>query len=106
MIKVTLSKKKIKRDQFVESACETARLNLHRFKASASYAVDEIKNELFSSPEVLVEVTVRTKDNSKTCPKCSSKLTVKTAQKGKNKGNNFLACSSFPKCRYVQEVKV
>jgi hypothetical protein len=98
--------KQIKRDQFVESACETARLKLHRFKASASYAVEEIKNELFSAPEVLVEVTASANDNSKTCPKCSSKLTVKTAQKGKNKGNNFLACSSFPKCRYTQEVEV
>ncbi|MFT6779361.1 MAG: ssDNA-binding Zn-finger/Zn-ribbon topoisomerase 1 [Paraglaciecola sp.] len=98
--------KQIKRDQFVESACETARLKLHRFKASASYAVDEIKNELFSAPEVLVQVTASAKDNSETCPKCSSELTVKTAKKGKNKGNDFLACSSFPKCRYTREVEL
>ena len=68
--------------------------------------MDEIKNELFSAHEVLVELTASAKDNSKTCPKCSSELTVKTAQKGKNKRNNFLACSSFPKCRYIQEVDV
>ena len=60
--------KKIKRDLFVESTCKTARLKLHRFKAAASYAVDEVKNELFAAPEVLVEVTASEKGESKTCP--------------------------------------
>jgi hypothetical protein len=98
--------KQIKRDEFVESACETARLKLHRFKASASYAVDEIKKELFHTSEVLEEITASVKPNNKACPKCSSELTVKTTQKGKNKGNNFLACRSFPKCRYTEEMEV
>ena len=98
--------KQIKRDEFVESACKTAGLKLHRFKASASYAVDEIKKELFPATEVLADVTAPEKNDNKICPKCSSELTVKTAQKGKNKGNDFLACSSYPKCRYTEEVEV
>ena len=36
------------------------------------------------------------------CPKCGSKLILRTARKGANAGNQFYGCSSFPKCRYTQ----
>lgn len=36
------------------------------------------------------------------CPKCDSELVKRVAKKGVNKGNEFLGCSSFPKCRYIQ----
>lgn len=36
------------------------------------------------------------------CPRCGSKLVLRTAKKGANAGNLFYGCSSFPKCRYVQ----
>ena len=98
--------KQIKRDEFVESACATAGLKLHRFKASSTYTVEQIKKELFPVTEVNFESTYSVETKSQTCPKCSSELIVKTAQKGKNKGNDFLACSSFPKCRYTEEVRV
>ena len=98
-------KKQMIRDEFVELSCETAHLKLHRFKASATYSVEEIKSKIFAvAPEV--ELTPQVKSNTQTCPKCTSELVVKTAQKGKNKGNNFLACSSFPKCRYTEEIEV
>jgi len=35
------------------------------------------------------------------CPKCSSDLVKRVAKKGKNAGNKFLACSAYPKCRFV-----
>tara|TARA_B100000780_G_C21014131_1_gene406212 strand:+ start:324 stop:950 length:627 start_codon:yes stop_codon:yes gene_type:complete len=92
-------KKQIVRDQFVESSCNTAGLKLHRFKASASYSVEELKNKIFN-----VELTQTNHLNS--CPKCASELSVKTAQKGKNKGNKFLACTRFPKCRYTKDIEV
>ena len=94
-------KKQIVRDRFVESSCHTAGLKLHRFKASATYSVEEIQDKIFNT-ELLIEHA----DTSSICPKCNSELTVKTAQKGKNKGNNFLACSSFPKWRYTKEIEV
>ncbi|MEW6994864.1 DUF2726 domain-containing protein [Colwelliaceae bacterium MEBiC 14330] len=98
-------KKQMKRDEFVELACETAHLKLYRFKALATYTVKEIKNEIFQITHE-VELTPVVKIEVQTCPKCSSELAVKTAQKGKNKGNDFLACSSFPKCRYTEEIEV
>lgn len=98
-------KKQMKRDEFVELACETAHLKLHRFKASATYTVEEIKSEIFSFTQK-IELAPVVRTDAQTCPKCTSELIVKTAQKGKSKGNDFLACSSFPKCRYTEEIEV
>lgn len=46
-------------------------------------------------------------NNDKTdmiCPRCGSKLVLRTAKKGDNAGNQFYGCSSFPKCRYVKNI--
>ncbi len=99
-------KSAIKRDELVELACKNASLKLHRFKASAAYNVNEIRDTIFATitpPEIEPnEVT----SNTQKCPKCTSDLIIKTAQKGKNKGNQFLACTGFPKCRHTEEVQV
>ena len=36
---------------------------------------------------------------SPTCPKCGSKMVLRTAQKGSNQGQQFWGCSNFPRCR-------
>lgn len=38
------------------------------------------------------------------CPRCGSKLVLRTAKKGTNAGNQFYGCSGFPKCRYIQNL--
>ena len=43
-------------------------------------------------------------DNELICPKCGSKLILRTAKKGENTGNQFYGCSAFPKCRYIQNI--
>ena len=45
-------------------------------------------------------------DQEMICPKCGSKLVLRTAQKGENAGNQFYGCSSFPKCRYIRDVEI
>lgn len=40
------------------------------------------------------------KRNSNSCPKCGNELVLRVAKKGPNQGNEFMACSGFPKCRY------
>jgi len=111
------TKKSIKRDQFLEAACKSANLILHRFKASNSYKVTEIRETIFPSVQLDVagdnqelNVELETNENAATpdnqpatnsCPKCASELVMRTVKKGENKGNQFLACSSFPKCRYT-----
>lgn len=46
-----------------------------------------------------VKATVADKKNR--CPKCGSELVMKVTKKGPNAGKEFLACRSFPKCRYA-----
>lgn len=42
--------------------------------------------------------------NNLICPKCGSKLVLRTAKKGAHTGIQFYGCSAFPKCRYTQNV--
>ena len=60
----------------------------------------------FSSPKETTEKTVETPiqeiNDELICPKCGSKLILRTAKKGNNAGNKFYGCSSFPKCRYIK----
>ena len=56
--------------------------------------VSEIKlNETIKETDALV------------CPKCGSKLVLRTARKGANSGNQFYGCSAFPKCRFIKNVE-
>ncbi len=111
------SKKRMERDEFLEGACEAAQLKLHRFKARNSYNIAEVRGALFPppitdvgspSPEQKIEPTFSQQRSDyepnfekKLCPKCSSELVRKVARKGEHKGSQFLACSAFPKCRYI-----
>ena len=41
-------------------------------------------------------------DTKVSCPKCNKgTLVIRTAAKGKNKGHNFIGCSTYPKCKYI-----
>ncbi len=96
-----------KRDRFLDSACSSAGLPLHRFKAAATYNINEIRNVLFPPPEdiaaesVLPEAPDSESAEVPLCPKCSSPLIKKVAKRGEHKGTEFLACSGFPRCRYI-----
>lgn len=41
---------------------------------------------------------------SRTCPRCDSALIIRRASRGENAGSNFWGCSSFPKCRYTEDI--
>jgi very-short-patch-repair endonuclease len=100
--------KQKERDAFIEGACKSANFPLIRFVAKATYTVNDIKKELsqylpslqndvINHPLIELEAPV-----VKTCPKCSSELITRTSKKGKTTGNEFLGCSAFPKCRYIE----
>ena len=48
-----------------------------------------------------VKEVVRSKNDNKTCSRCGAEMVLRKATKGKNAGNQFWGCSSFPKCRNV-----
>lgn len=43
-------------------------------------------------------------ENQRKCPACGSALALRTAKSGANAGKQFFGCSTFPKCKIVQEV--
>jgi len=47
---------------------------------------------------------VKEKENTNFCPRCGSKLVLRIAKQGVNKGNKFYGCSNYPKCRYMKTV--
>lgn len=53
--------------------------------------------------EIKLNKTINESDNL-VCPKCGSKLVLRTARKGANSGNQFYGCSAFPNCRFIKNV--
>lgn len=53
-----------------------------------------------SAPTPVEEV----KPEEKLCPRCGSKMVLRTAKKGNYQGNQFWGCSRFPKCRYMENL--
>lgn len=51
-----------------------------------------------------VKEIIQEKTKSKSCAKCGSKMVLRKASKGKNAGNEFWGCSTFPKCRNVLDL--
>ena len=39
------------------------------------------------------------------CPNCGGQLVKRIARRGKNKGKEFIACSNYPKCKYILNEK-
>ena len=50
------------------------------------------------------EIAVFLADERKYCPKCESKMVVRTTRKGKNAGNRFWGCGQYPRCRATFEL--
>lgn len=106
-------KKRKARDVFLAGACLSANVPLVEITACSTYNVNEIQKLLAAylpdsrSPCLAQEPPVaivnhQTSNNKKTCPECSSKMVKRVAKKGKNIGNEFWACSAFPKCQYIE----
>ncbi|MFA0568493.1 nuclease-related domain-containing protein [Vibrio gallaecicus] len=50
-----------------------------------------------------VRELVASKEKLKQCSRCGSEMGVRETKRGENKGKQFWGCSSFPKCRLVEE---
>ena len=58
-----------------------------------------------SEPQIRDEEVTDTKEQmiERICPRCGSKLVLRTAKKGTRAGQQFYGCTAFPKCRYVEQ---
>ena len=109
------SKKRKDRDKFLEGACRSANLPLVKISAKRTYNIQDIQQSIAaylpgSSPKDTDKEPIDLcaeqglQEIVKICPKCSSAMIKKTAKKGKNIGNEFWACSAYPKCRYTEAI--
>ena len=46
-----------------------------------------------------------TPQSPKQCPKCGSEMVLRTTKNGKNAGNQFWGCATFPACRGVVQLR-
>ncbi len=109
------SKKRKDRDSFLEGACQAANVPLVQIAARSTYNINEIQQTIevylpsSMSPHPTKEPVEAVLEHQplsdvKACPKCSSKMVKKIAKKGKNAGNEFWACSAFPKCKHIEAI--
>jgi restriction system protein len=57
--------------------------------------ITDVQSNVDKSPSIANETVSQ-------CPKCASPLVKRIAKQGAQKDNEFLGCSSFPKCRFIQ----
>jgi ribosomal protein L37AE/L43A len=51
-----------------------------------------------------VRKIVAAKESIKLCPRCGSAMLMRETKRGENKGKQFWGCSSFPKCKTVEQL--
>jgi ssDNA-binding Zn-finger/Zn-ribbon topoisomerase 1 len=103
------SKNRRQRDSLLEGVCSAARVPLIQVAAKSGYVIADIRellaphmgNKVASSTETTPS-TSEAEPPARACPKCASPLVKRTATKGKHVGDEFIACSAFPKCRYLE----
>ena len=108
------AKNRKNRDEFLSGVCNAANVPLIQIPAKAAYTISEIQQVIGpyiqtnfqenSKVNVRVEKGEEASTNEKICPKCSSVMVKRVAKKGKNIGNEFWACSAFPKCKYIEPI--
>lgn len=80
----------------------------HVTEAEKQKHIDQIqkKQELKKPVGQIVSSNVISIDkyrNPGTCPRCGGSLVLRTVKRGERKGQTFLGCSNFPKCRYMEK---
>ncbi|MBE6005393.1 MAG: hypothetical protein E7232_15195 [Lachnospiraceae bacterium] len=66
----------------------------------------EAEEEAMKTDQASAETPAPTsvQKEEKLCPKCGSKLVLRTAKKGNYQGNQFWGCNRYPKCRYMENL--
>ncbi len=71
----------------------------------AQIQTDRLKPSRATNRRHVKQLKKRLRQNGKRkCPECGSSMVVRTAQRGKNAGHQFLGCSAYPKCTAVRDI--
>lgn len=94
------------RDRFVDRVFEAARLPLLHVPAAAGYSPQKIAALV---RQTVAEHTVpkaifERHEGTPLCPKCATRMVIRTAKKGSQSGQEFWGCKNFPKCRETMQI--
>lgn len=99
------------RDELVGEVFANAGLPLLRLPVKQGYTradVEELVGRHLTTVDAPVQpprteavMTAITPTEEPVCPKCGSKMILRTAKSGANTGGQFWGCSAFPRCRSV-----
>lgn len=99
------------RDAFVESVFQAAGLPLLRVVAKSSYSVpdlaEQIRRQLGSAAAPVTSAPAPMPDTPAghpVCPKCGVPMVRRTASRGERRGEPFLGCPNYPKCRETMPI--
>ena len=95
---------RIARDEFVDSALESAGIPIAHLAARRQYSTDDIANAIYSCMEPKPqkensEALKQKQSEPPTCSQCGAPMVLRTAQRGELAGKAFYGCSAYPKCR-------
>jgi hypothetical protein len=101
---------RVERDEFVEKVFEAANLPLVRITAQTTYDTRvlgekfkaALSGDKINQPEPKGLSLLAGQPIPRFCPKCGAKLVTRVASQGVNKGKQFLGCSNYPKCHFMQ----
>ena len=98
------------RDRFVDGVFGAAGLPILHVPVRTGYSIRQLNDQLLEKSvyrvvlpgedlqSVSEESVISEEPN---CPKCDSKMVLRTAKSGKNVGKQFWGCSNFPQCRGI-----
>lgn len=67
--------------------------------------IENIKQKTQDKASQVVTSSAETSiPENKICPRCGGNLVMRTVSKGDRKGEKFLGCSNYPKCRYMEKL--
>jgi hypothetical protein len=99
---------RIERDAFVEQVFVVAHLPLVRIPVQHAYDIKELEATLRNAlkggqqPDVTQKQqgdTTPAYNEAPVCPKCGSRMVIRTAQRGNYAGQQFYGCPNYPMCR-------
>lgn len=96
---VAENKEKMSPESIVNNKEDVVKPTTTDKEAQVSGEADQDKKE-----ELVKSDSENNSNSGLICPKCGSKLVLRTAKKGKYAGNEFLGCSAFPKCRFTRNI--
>jgi len=80
-------------DAQLAKSFRTNREHVENLKSKRSNSSSRTKNTRFKSVDSLI------------CPRCGNDLILRTAKRGKNAGNQFYGCKSYPRCKYTRNIE-